>query len=350
MKHLPLALVIIAFAFNAWGQPYALTNAHCDIRVVYQPDATNKLEFSIRDSDRGIVYEPDEVILTATEAARLTLPGDFPPLGTAGAPLWVLPATQDPQLLYLGFSGDGIPQGVFDGPVEVRLLSTSGPGNFFVWQAGGTGALEFQMDTSDGVGEDDAMPLFPGGHSHHNWGFTSNGIVTINLEATARRLGASTNETSLPTTITFHVLPIPDAPDSPFALWQHANWPGVTDPAIIGPDADPDNDGLLNLLEYAFALDPNTPGADGLPELSIRQLEGEQYAVLTYRQATAATDLEFDPVATSDLSAPDWQTLTDQIETVDHGSHQLVTVRDAAPLNAAGSRFFQLRVRLVTSD
>ena len=349
MKPIPLVLAMAAAGFTAWGQPVTLTNEHCDLRVIYQPDATNKLAFGIRDSDRGISYEPAEVILTAIEAARLTLPGDFPPLGTAGAPLWVLPASQNPQLLYLGFSGDGLPQGVFDGPVNVRLLSISGPGDFFVWQAGGTGALEFQMDTSDGFSEQDHVPLFPGGHSHHNWGFTSNGIVTITLQATGRRLGAATNETSLETALTFHVLPIPDEPDSPFALWQETHWPGVTDLALIGPEADPDADGLLNLLEYAFALDPKVPSLDGIPQLSIREMAGERFAVLTYRQAMAATDLEFEPVVTSNLPLPDWQHLTDQLEVTDHESYQLVTVRDTVPLAGGAARFFQLRVSLKTA-
>jgi len=345
MKYVPLALALISSGFNARGQPYALTNEHCDIRVVYQPDATNKFAFSIRDSDRGIVYDPDEVMLTAAEAARLTLPGDFPPLGTAGAPLWVLPATQDPQLLYLGFSGDGIPQGVFDGPVEVRLLSTSGPGDFFVWQAGGTGALEFQMDTTDGVNEQDTVPLHPGGHSHHNWGFTSNGIVAINLQATARRLGAATNETSIETTVTFHVLPLPDEPESPFALWQSEHWPGTTDLSVIGPHADPDNDGVLNLFEYAFALDPKAPQMTGLPELSIEEVNGESWAVFTHRQAVAATDLRFDPVVTADLSQPSWQPLTNALSPVDQGAYQLIAVRDSSPRVGTESRFFQLRVQ-----
>jgi surface-anchored protein len=340
----------VTYQFSVIPEPgttaLLLTNEHCDLRVVYQPHATNKLAFGIRDSNRGISYEPDEVILSVTEAARLTLPGDIPPLGTAGAPLWVLPASQNPQLLYLGFSGDGLPQGVFDGPVDVRLRSTSGPGDFFIWQAGGTGALEFQMDTSDGISDLDNVPLFPGGHSHHNWGFTSNGIVTITLQAVGRRVGAATNETSLETTIVFYVQPVPDTPDSPFAQWQETHWPGATDPALIGAEADPDGDGRCNLLEYAFALDPKTPGLDGNPELSIQEIVGQSYAVLEYRQAMAATDLNYDPVVTTELTPPTWQSLTDQVNAVDYGSYQLVTVRDSLPLDGSATRFFQLRVSL----
>jgi hypothetical protein len=229
--------------------------------------------------------------------------------------------------------------------VDIQLLSVTGPGEFFVWQAVGTGGLEFQVDTTDGVDELDAVPLHPGGHSHHNWGFTSNGIVSINLQATARRLGAATNETSIETTVTFHVLPLPDEPESPFALWQSEHWPGTTDPSVIGPDADPDLDGVLNVFEYAFALDPKAPQTTGLPELSIEEVTGESWAVLTYRQAVVATDLQFEPVATADLSQPTWQPLTNVLSPVDQGPYQLIAVRDSTPLAATKSRFFQLRVQ-----
>jgi hypothetical protein len=44
-----------------------------------------------------------------------------------------------------------------------------------------------------------------------------------------------------------------------FNHWQEINWPGVSDPAIIGSNADPDSDGLSNLLEWALHLDPTNP-------------------------------------------------------------------------------------------
>jgi surface-anchored protein len=338
------AVALALSCVGVWAQPVALTNEHCDIRVVFNAEGTNKLEFQIRDSDRGFNYSPDEVVLTATEASRLTLPGDFPPLGSAGDPLWVLPATQDPEVLYLGFSGDGIPSGVFDGPVEIRLLSVSGSGDFFVWQTGGTGALEFQMNSADGLDEVDAVPLHPGGHSHHNWGFTSNGVVTLTLQATARLTGASTNETSSPTDIVFHVLPIPDPPETPFSLWQQAQWPETNDPEVIGPQADADGDDVVNLFEYAFALNPHAADPDGVPTISIREDAGEQFGVLTYRRAVAATDLRFEPVVASDLGSAEWLPLTQVIETSEQGNHQLISVRDDVSLSSAEARFFQLRV------
>jgi hypothetical protein len=338
-----LALAVVS-CVGVWGQPLALTNEHCDIRVVFNAEATNKLEFRIRDSDRGINYSPAEVVLTATEASRLTLPGNFPPLGSAGDSLWVLPATQDPQLLYLGLSGDGIPTGIFDGPIEITLLSVSGPGDFFVWQIGGTGTLDFQMNTADGLDGADAMPLHPGGHSHHNWGFTSNGVVTVTLQATGRRMGAETNETSLATELVFHVLPIPETPVTPFSLWQQAQWPETSHPDVIGPQADPDGDGIVNLFEYAFALNPHATDPDAVPKISIREDAGQRFGVLTYRRAVAATDVRFEPVAGADLGSAGWLPLTNVIETVEQGDYQVISVRDEVSLANAAARFIQLRV------
>ena len=58
--------------------------------------------------------------------------------------------------------------------------------------------------------------------------------------------------------------------------------PGRPIPAIIGPTADPDGDGIDNLLEYALAADPTIADDSVLPEIGIETVDGRRYLTLTY--------------------------------------------------------------------
>jgi len=44
-----------------------------------------------------------------------------------------------------------------------------------------------------------------------------------------------------------------------YSIWTADQFPGETDPLVIEKTADPDADGILNLEEYAYCLDPNSP-------------------------------------------------------------------------------------------
>ncbi|HMO64899.1 MAG TPA: choice-of-anchor M domain-containing protein [Verrucomicrobiota bacterium] len=230
-----------------------LSTEHVDLRVDYSPARTNALTLFVRDEDRSVDHPPEAAVLMVDGAAELSLPMDLPPLGQAGDPLWVLPASQDPNLLYLGLSAERNPAGVFDGPLMVRLVGLDGPGHFFLWQNTPAGDFVFRMNTRDGVDPGDAAELPVGSHTHFNWGFTTNGIYRLTFQAEGRRLGETTNLFSGPTVFTFHVRPLPP---SPFQQWQERHWPGETDVAVIGPAGDPDGDGHLNLWEYVQGMPP----------------------------------------------------------------------------------------------
>jgi hypothetical protein len=64
---------------------------------------------------------------------------------------------------------------------------------------------------------------------------------------------------------------------------------------IWGPDADPDADGIRNLLEYASGTEPWIHNRDGVPTLRTEVDSGITYAVFRYRRNSAAADLVYQP-------------------------------------------------------
>lgn len=126
---------------------------------------------------------------------------------------------------------------------------------------------------------------------------------------------------------------------SPRQTWQQANFgEDWNNPLISGDGADPDKDGIANLLERAFGGNPNAsdssilPANDPLaPMLSI-----------IYRKSVAATDLVFEVQENPNLETP-WlpaegsSTLLDEVNDVQR-------IRFTAPAAGAERKFLRVQV------
>lgn len=105
------------------------------------------------------------------------------------------------------------------------------------------------------------------------------------------------------------------APVLPIADWRVREFGGqAADPAVAGDSADPDGDGLVNLLEYAFGLDPQASDpATARPEL---RASGDRWffhfrrdtlatgITLTIEQSTAAAGQGFSWVPVTNAPEP----------------------------------------------
>ena len=116
----------------------------------------------------------------------------------------------------------------------------------------------------------------------------------------------------------------------------------LADPTITGDLADPDHDGICNLLEYAFGLDPTRADDSGLPVVSMQN----GYLTISFVQRVAPTDLTYAVEVSSDMAA--WNSgasYTTQVSatTIDAAT-QRVVVRDNTPASAAAKRFIRVRV------
>lgn len=340
----------VPFRSSAAGDaPVLLTDQHVDLRVVYDATSTNLLDIVVVDEDTHPARSlaSTNCLLVASEAARLELPSDLPPLGNAGDPLWVLPASQQAGLLYLGISGEGVPGGVFAEPFHLQLLGLEGPGDVFLWQAE-LGGLEFHINTRDGIGPDDVFEQPAGGHSHADWGFATTGVYRVTFRAESRRVDETTNIFSPPRTFTFHVLPLPSEPVSPFRQWQQTHWPGVSDSTVVGEAADPDRDGQPNLWEYVLGTDPSVPDLAPIPVPALTfERQGElQRPVIQIVRDRAASDAGF-RLWTAEQSTGPWsrsEVLPDIFAATD--GWVVYRFGDPRPVAFRGGSFYRLEVML----
>jgi hypothetical protein len=150
--------------------------------------------------------------------------------------------------------------------------------------------------------------------------FTS-GNVTVNFTATAD--GAST-----------------------FTSWQSQNFTPaeLANPAISGPNADPERDGASNFLEYSLNLAPKLPDANGLP-FPGRQAGapgGADYLTLTFRRRIGAQGLAYNVIEAPTLTGP-WNNVTSGYEILSSDG-TMETVRARTLITPGTPQFMRLQV------
>ena len=134
--------------------------------------------------------------------------------------------------------------------------------------------------------------------------------------------------------------------------WESANGlddndDGSIDPAN-GPLGDPEGDGVSNLLEFAFALDPNGFDSEGLPSAvhSTDLLFGFPTIDLSYQRRAGLAGLNYVPRTSSDLK--NWSPVppfTPQTATLDAaGVTETVVLTIAFPPGGAGRLFTDVQV------
>lgn len=132
-----------------------------------------------------------------------------------------------------------------------------------------------------------------------------------------------------------------------FSEWQNEAFTTaeLADPAVSGPHADPDGDGIRNLLEYGFDLDPHTPDTQGLPSAWI--YDGKFR--LRYFHRKNATDLHYLVESSTDLTL--WS-IRNQLPLseppIDLGDVEERTLQDEVSVSDY-SRYF-LRMRQILSS
>ena len=124
---------------------------------------------------------------------------------------------------------------------------------------------------------------------------------------------------------------------------------------VSGDNADPDQDAIPNLLEYAFALDPLVASTKGFPTGSLDSFGGTNFLTMAFLRPAAAVDLTYTVLVASNLNTWDIGCTLKGTNITSTANAALVTrsmtnalesdiVRDSKPVSAADVRFMKIQV------
>lgn len=218
---------------------------------------------------------------------------------------------------------------------------TMSPGSFSPSFAAGT--LSYTSTVADSVGsvtltatqEDSAATLTINGSAASSAVITlAYGLNTIPVVVTARN-GTTTKSYALAITRT-----------TPLQEWQTSN-------SISDLSGDDDGDGILNLAEYAFNLNPNANSSTpGTSTTAVNPGDSQRYFMFSYPRRINASGITYTVQTSPDMASNSWTTPVGQITetgTVPSGDGvtEIVTVRIGPAISSSNTRRF---VRVLVSS
>ncbi len=195
------AITVLTLAANSIYASAMFTGGHADIGMAGEDGL--ELHFHAEGAtidgidDVEAEYEPGDITISVPEAAY-------------NGEMWALPQSHNHDLPFLGIGTGEAEEGLFvNDTIKFTLIgitTTSGTGNFSLWQEDAFGTKTIYMSTEDGISDSDSI-LLSLGHAHYNWGFTAPGTYELQFEASAE-LTAGGIDSSI-ATFTFQVVPEP---------------------------------------------------------------------------------------------------------------------------------------------
>ncbi|RCS61291.1 choice-of-anchor M domain-containing protein [Microbacterium sp. JB110] len=282
-----------------------LNRGHVDVASLVED---GKLDTTIKDTttegaeagrENGWVswHEPEDVVFQLLPTAERQIPAReaYGFLGEPGQQFWLAPETQDPSILWPGWSTEHIPVGTLEDGVDWRLTGMDGPGEFFIYTTDPesmTGEQLVWFNTADGIDEKDVLPIGARNHVHGNWAFTAEGVYCIAFERTANL--ADGTAVSDPFTLAIAVGKVDPTVVDP------ANCE-ASEPVATVPDAPakPDASAAGDAVTVSWTAPVN--GGSAITGYTVQLLGGERPLV---KEALAdATKIEFEGVPAGTYTA-----------------------------------------------
>ncbi|MFI6823146.1 choice-of-anchor M domain-containing protein [Micromonospora sp. NPDC050187] len=349
-----VAGTVLAPAAASAAERVVLSKGHTDAIDVHYEGGALSLKVNDDTVSPSVTRDPADVTFQVLPEAAMAVPDDprFAFLGPAGSQVWLLPMTQDPDLLWPGWNTTTLDPGAFEGnKVRLSLVDVEGPGNVTLFTQDSFGGPLIKFRGDDGL--PDAIDVPVQTHAHSNWAFGALGSYTLTFQAEATLTNGTTVSTG-PVDYSFVVGELPgggpevglsitgmadayqpndtvtlNAVQTPQTELDHYHWfskcPGAADWSIIAGEAG---------VSYSFT--------------ATRELNACEYVVKLYDDdhAVAATS---EPVALRVASPPGQpgaaQTITASIDdtqgalVISVNPDDRAVVLPPAQLNAGGDRW-----------
>jgi len=220
-----------------------------------------------------------------------------------------------------------------------------------------------ELIIESGAGYDERSGVFNGGTTTGlGWQLSPSGLGT-NFELAISRQALYADGTPVFTNATIRIVLqdnrgsvlVPQgvsytfADGGPYEDWraQYFTAAELADPAISGDGADPDGDGIPNLVEYAFNLNPRIPSHPALPRAYLQNSAGQNYLQVQYTQRNAPAGVQYLLQTSPDLrSWTNSQSSFTPFNSVDNGDGtSLVTLRFQPPLTLNPQMFVRIAIQ-----
>ncbi|WP_028193120.1 TIGR03773 family transporter-associated surface protein [Salinispora pacifica] len=125
--------------------------------------------------------ETADVVLWIKDNAKINVPAGADFLGAQGDPVWLLPQSQQPGIVWPGWNTQhqSVVSGV-KGNVTWTLQGVDGPGRFALFLTGSFGEAEVLFDSAKSLPQQLAVPLNT--HAHGNWAFSKPGLYRLAVQ------------------------------------------------------------------------------------------------------------------------------------------------------------------------
>lgn len=318
---------------------------------IAEDSATSALAFTIGDAETNV----NSLIVSATSSNQLLVPNANLVLGGSGASrtVAVTPSANTSGLATITLTvSDGVLTAsdtfvlTVTGTNDAPTISTIA--NQTLALNGVTPALPFTVSDTEtpanalAISVSSSNPsLVPVGNVVIN----GNGVAhTTVVTPSTNQVGSATitlgvNDGVTTTTSSFTVT----VNGTPSQQWRQQYFGNVLTSGSAADTADPDNDGMENLMEYALGLSPTSAGAEGSRIVADREtISTSNYLRLTITKNPSATDVTYVVEVSSDPSNPlSWTSAGTTIESNTSGT---LVVRDNSPIGSTARHFMRLRV------